>query len=86
MDIWQILCADCGYIDENGEDISKIFTPCFHINYGNIQIYSENIIVSQFGTIPYSIVNIDFMTHEREDTPKINSSRIQMTKSLMITC
>ena len=45
VDLWQMICSDCGYINEKEEVdvISEIFTLRFHRNYGNIEINSENI-------------------------------------------
>ena len=45
VDIWQMLCLDCSYIDENGDVdvVSDVYTLRFHKNYGNIEINSDNI-------------------------------------------
>ena len=45
VDLWQMVCLDCGYIDDNGEVdvVQEVYTLRFHRNYGNIEINSENI-------------------------------------------
>ena len=45
VDLWQMVCPDCGYLNENGEvDVKgEVFTLRFHRNYGNIEVDSENI-------------------------------------------
>ena len=45
VDIWQMMCLDCSYINENEEVdvVSDVYTLRFHKNYGNIEINSDNI-------------------------------------------
>lgn len=45
LDLWQLLCNACGYInDENELEVdSEVFTVRFHNNHQNIEIESENI-------------------------------------------